>query len=143
MRTQRVVAGLTVLNSLLLATIVAVALGPSGFAAAAIPPQASGPASRELPILRGRALEIVDEHGRIRARLNVESDGEVILRMVGRNGAIRVKLGGGDAGSGLLLADETTEPGVHIVARRTGTEARPTTTRLTLRAGGQEQVIRP
>jgi hypothetical protein len=63
--------------------------------------------------------------------------------MADRNGTIRVKLGAGDDGSGLLLADELTEPAVHLVARRTGTQVRPTTTSLTLRAGGQPQIIKP
>jgi hypothetical protein len=100
-------------------------------------------APEEVPVLRGRALEIVDERGRIRSRLSVEADGEVVLRMVDRSGTIRVKLGAGEGGSGLLLVDEATEPAVHAVARRTGTQARPTTTSLTLRAGNQQQVIRP
>lgn len=93
--------------------------------------------------LRGRELELVDERGQIRSRLNVESSGEVVLRLLDQNGTIRVKLGAGEDGSGLLLADEETEPGVHIIARRAGTSERPTTTSITLRgAEGQERVIR-
>ncbi len=142
MRAQRVAAGLTIVNLVLLAIIVAGGLRPSAIAAAANAAQVSE-ASGEVPILRGRALEIVDEHGTTRSRLNVESDGEVVLRMVDRNGTIRVKLGAGEGGSGLLLTDEATEPAVHIIARRTSTQARPTTTSLTLRAGDQQQVLRP
>lgn len=98
----------------------------------------------ETSILRGRALELVDDRGQIRSRLNVESSGEVVLRLLDQNGTIRVKLGAGEDGSGLLLADEETEPGVHIIARRAGTSERPTTTSITLRgAEGQERVIRP
>ena len=103
----------------------------------------SAPAQSAGPVLRGRAFELVDEHGRIRSRLNVEADGEVVLRLLDQHGTIRVKLGAGEDGSGLLLADEKTEPGVHLVARRNGTAARPTTTSLTLRADGQTRVIRP
>ena len=56
----------------------------------------------------------------------------------------KLKLGAGEDGSGLLLLDEATEPGVHIIARRIGTGARPLTTSLTLRGtDGQERVIRP
>jgi hypothetical protein len=142
MRTHRVAAGLTIVNLLLLTSIAAGGLRPSGAApAASLAQQPTAP--EEAPVLRGRALEIVDERGRIRSRLNVEADGEVVLRMVDRNGTIRVKLGAGEGGSGLLLADETTEPAVHIIARRTGSRARPTTTSLTLRAGSQQQVVRP
>jgi hypothetical protein len=142
MRTQRVAVALTIVNLLLMAVIVAGGMRPLAVASAASP-QAAAAEREEAPILRGRALEIVDEHGKTRSRLNVESDGEVVLRMADRNGTIRVKLGAGEGGSGLLLADEATEPGVHIVARRTGTQARPITTSLTLRAGSQQQVIRP
>ena len=143
MRTQRLTVGLTILNLLLLIITVALGLSPSGIAAATGLPQVSGAGSENLPILRGRALEIVDEHGKVRSRINVEEDGEVVLRIADRNGTIRVKLGAGEGGSGLLLADETTEPAVHIIARRAGTEARPATTSLTLRSGTQERVIRP
>ncbi|HUG15916.1 MAG TPA: hypothetical protein VMM78_12975, partial [Thermomicrobiales bacterium] len=70
--------------------------------------------------------------------INVEPNGEVVLRLLDRNGTIRVKLGASETGSGLVLLDEQTEPGVHIRARRAGT------TSLTLRGGpGQERVIRP
>jgi hypothetical protein len=96
------------------------------------------------PILRGRALELVDDRGQVRSRLDVEPSGEVVLRLLDRNGTIRVKLGADEYGSGLLLADEATEPAIHMVARRTATSERPTTTSITLRgAGGQQQVIRP
>ena len=96
------------------------------------------------PILRGRVLELVDDRGQIRSRLNVEPSGEVVLRLLDENGTIRVKLGAGEGGSGLLLADEATEPAVHIIARRTGTSERPNTTSITLKgADGQERVIRP
>lgn len=96
------------------------------------------------PVLRVRTLELVDERGQVRSRLNVESDEEVIFRLFDRNGTIRVKLGAGEDGSGLLLADEATEPGVHIIARRSGTAARPATTGLTLTgADGRQRAIRP
>ena len=143
MRTQRVAVTVTIVNLVLLAILVAGALRPSRIAAVASPPLASGAEAQEVPVLRTRRLEIVDERGQIRSRLNVESDGEVVLRMADRNGTIRVKLGADDGGSGLLLLDEATEPGVHLMARRTGTEARRTTTSLTLRAGSQQRVIGP
>jgi hypothetical protein len=39
------------------------------------------PAQAPAPVLRGRSLELVDERGQMRARLNVESNGEVVLRV--------------------------------------------------------------
>jgi hypothetical protein len=96
------------------------------------------------PILRGRALELVDERGGVRSRLDVEPTGEVVLRLLDKNGTIRVKLGAGEDGSGLVLADEATEPAIHLIARRRGTPERPTTTSITLRGpDGQQRVIRP
>ena len=95
-------------------------------------------------ILRGHALELVDNRGQVRSRLNVESTGEVVLRLLDQNGTIRVKLGAGEDGSGLMLADEATEPAIHIIARRTSTSERLTTTSITLQgAAGQQRVINP
>jgi hypothetical protein len=96
------------------------------------------------PVVHARALELVDDRGVVRSRFNVEAGGEVVLRLLDENGTIRVKLGAGADGSGLLLADETAEPGIHMVARRTGTSERPTTTRITLKGrDGQQHVITP
>jgi hypothetical protein len=96
------------------------------------------------PVLRARTLELVDGHGRVRSRLNVESGGEVVFRLFDQSGTIRVKLGAGESGSGLVLNDETTEPGVHIVARRARVPERPKTTSITLTgADGRERVIAP
>ena len=80
------------------------------------------------PVLRGRALELVDDRGRVRSRLDVEPGGEVVLRLLDEHGTIRVKLGAGEGGSGLVLADEATEAAVHLIARRAGTAERPATT---------------
>ena len=129
MKMQRFATALTLLNLVLLLLIA----------------RAGHTMTQEVtPTLRGRALELVDDRGQIRSRLNVESSGEVVLRLLDQDGTIRVKLGAGEDGSGLLLADEETEPGVHIIARRSGTSERPITTSITLRgAEGAERVIRP
>jgi hypothetical protein len=59
-------------------------------------------------------------------------------------GTIRVKLGGGTTGSGLLLLDETAEPGVQIIARRSATADRQATTSINLIGpGGQRRTITP
>ena len=95
------------------------------------------------PILRARTLELVDTHGRVRSRLNVESDGEVIFRLFDQAGTIRVKLGASESGSGLVLTDETTEPGVHILARRAPLAGRKTTSITLTGANGRQRVITP
>ena len=76
------------------------------------------------PVLRGGALELVEERGRLRARLNIESGGEVVFGLLDDRGTIRVKLGAGADGSGLLLANDATEPGIHLVAGATGSRVR-------------------
>jgi hypothetical protein len=89
------------------------------------------------PVLRGRVLELVDERGRMRARLNVESGGEVVFRLLDQRGTIRVKLGASEDGSGLVLANDATEPGVHILAKADGSSLRLTN------KDGRERVITP
>ncbi len=97
------------------------------------------------PILRARALELVDERNVVRVRLNVK---ESELNLFDRNGIIRVKLGAGEDGSGLVLADEGTDSAsrsyVQIIARWTGTPERSTTTSITLKGpDGRQRVIMP
>jgi hypothetical protein len=88
-------------------------------------------------VLRGSALELVDERGRLRARVNVEPQGEVVLRLVDEQGRIRVKLGAGTEGSGLLLANDATEPGVHLLATSKGSSVR------VVSRDGRERLITP
>jgi hypothetical protein len=128
MQQHRLVVGLIGVN-LLLVLLVAAQAGPNGT------PQ---------DVLRGRALELIDERGQVRATLDVDETGEVLLRLRDRNGAIRVKLGAAEHGSGLLMVDDAAEPAVQIIARRTPAPSRPTTTSITLRgAGTQPHIIRP
>ena len=94
-------------------------------------------------ILRVRTLELVDDRGQVRSRLNVESGGEVVFRLFDQTGTIRVKLGAGESGSGLVLNDETTEPGVHILARRAPIPGRKTTSITLTGADARERVITP
>jgi hypothetical protein len=122
MTIQRVVAA--VLGTALLSVVGALVMGRSAVAQSAP------------PILRARAIELVDDRGVVRAQLDVEPDGEVVLRLRDAGGAIRVKLGASVEGSGLVLLDEATEPGIHMLAKRGGTS-------VTLKKGQQQHVIRP
>ncbi len=88
-------------------------------------------------VLRGTALQLVDAHGTMRARLNVERNGEVVLRLLDQEGTIRVKLGAGKDGSGLLLANDATEPGVHILAKDSGSSLR------VVNKDGRQRVVVP
>jgi hypothetical protein len=141
MKTERLALALMAANLLLLILVFANRV-PSAARGAA---QASASSEEAVvPVLRGRALELLDHHEQVRARISMEPGGETVLRLLDENGTIRVKLGAGEDGSGLLLLDEETEPGVHLIARRAGTTTTPTTTSLTLRgAEGRQRVIEP
>jgi len=124
MRALRVLIGLTGINAVLVAILLAY------FSRAAA---ASGPET-----VRARAIELVDQHGQIRAQLNVEPNGEAVFRLRDSKGEIRVKLGAGGDGSGLLLLDGSTEPGIHMLANSSSG------TSVTLSSkGGQRRRITP
>ena len=93
-------------------------------------------AKRVPSVLRARAIELVDGRGRVRAQINVERNREVVFRLRDQDGTIRVKLGASRTGSGLLLLNEATEPGVQALA---GAKA----TSLSLQRGEQRSVLVP
>jgi len=116
---------------------IALALGALNFAilvGAAVQTRTPAPGG---DILRGRALDLVDQGGKTRARIDVEPNGEVVFRLIDQQGTIRVKLGAGNEGSGLLLANDATEPGVHILAKATGSSIR------VVNKDGRERLIAP
>ena len=123
MKIKRITIAITVFNLVLLIFAIA---------------RSEAPAAQTVPeVLRVRAIELVDDNGQVRAQLNVESDGEVVFRLRDAKGTIRVKLGASEDGSGLVLLDDATEPGVHMLTNRDGTS-------LTLTGkGGAQQVIEP
>jgi hypothetical protein len=112
------------------------ALNLAILAGAAMQTQPAGAQAAE-NVLRGRALELVDERGKTRARLDVQPDGDVVFRLMDQQGTIRVKLGAGRDGSGLLLANDATEPGVHLLAKTDGSTIR------VVNKDGRERVIAP
>ncbi len=94
-------------------------------------------AAGDADTVRARTIELVDQQGRVRAQLKVEPDGEAVFRLRDTRGEVRVKLGAGGDGSGLVLLDGATEPGIHMLAKDSGTS-------LTLTSrGGQRRVIVP
>lgn len=88
------------------------------------------------PVLQCRVLELIDGSGTIRARLNVEPTGEVVLRLRDETGTIRVKLGASRNGSGFVLLNDSTEVGAQLAASSTGTF-------LKLMDNGKQRVISP
>ena len=108
-------------------------------------------AERVAPVLRGRALEIVDDKGRVRASITVlpgdpkfkMPDGtvgypeSVLLRMISPEGRPNVKLGASEQGSGLGLGGEDDPTYVQILAQGPSTSIKLTS------KDGREQVIKP
>ena len=117
MNTQRFLIALTVVNVASLAISLA-------------RPGAAG-ADGVAPVLRGRALEIVDDRGRVRASITVfpadpavkMPDGTtgypetVLLRLINSKSAPNVKLGAGEDGAGLVLGGESNPTHVQVLAR--------------------------
>jgi hypothetical protein len=118
---------------------IAIALGllNLGILVAAAAPAGPAQPVRRDTVLRGTALELVDAEGRPRANIDVMPGGEVVLRLRDQEGTIRVKLGAGRDGSGLLLANDATEPGVHLLAGTKGSSVR------VVNKDGRAQVIAP
>ncbi len=99
------------------------------------------------PVLRARALEIVDDQGRVRASIAVYPptavDGRqhpetVLLRLTDpKNGPV-VKIEASEEGSGLWLSDDSPQGGVRLMAKKhTGTFVQVTN------KDGKEQFVRP
>jgi hypothetical protein len=106
-------------------------------------------AQNELPVLRGRALEIVDGQGRVRASISVlpanrSSSGEaqaetVLLRLITERGRPTVKIGSSEPTSGLSFAGPTGTKNSYLIL-----QTKDTTSSLKLRnENGREQVLTP
>ena len=134
-RTQRLTLGLTVLNVVLFVLLILSQASP-----------ALGKQS-ELPVLRGRGLEIVDAQGRIRASIHIMppsradsgSSETVLLRLITERGRPSVKIGSSERGSGLSFAGPTGTSETYVVLKAEGTSAQ-----LKLHAeDGKEQIVKP
>ena len=132
-------------RTLVALTVVNVALLAAGLSQQLRPAFAQG----ELPVLRARALEIVDAQGRVRASIAVlppdKSDsGErvsetVLLRLITERGRPSVKLGASEQTSGLSFAGPTGTKDTFVTLGSYGT-----TSSLRLRnENGREQVLSP
>ena len=131
--TKRLCIGLAVLNSLLLFLLVA------GHFQSASGQSPEG-------VLRGRALEIVDEQGRVRASISIHGpetvDGvqypeTVLLRMSDPKSGPVVKLTAAANGAALGLWDDADGGGVQLFARDTGSFVKVVDKK------GREQVVKP
>jgi hypothetical protein len=87
-------------------------------------------------IVRARAIELVDDKGRIRASLNVATNGEAVFRLRDSDETIRLKLGASKEGSALLLLDDSTNPGLHVISKHG-------TTMTLFNSDGRKRVVEP
>ena len=106
-------------------------------------------AQAEAPVLRGRALEIVDAQGRVRASINVlpssrSPNGEdqaetVLLRLITERGRPSVKIESSEPTSGLSFAGPTGTKDRYVIL-----QSKATISSLKLRnEDGREQVLSP
>jgi hypothetical protein len=117
-----------------------VIIGGAALAAAVVVaarPAGSPRQGRTVDTVRVRVFELVDDRGKVRSRISVEPGGEVVFRLLDQDGTIRVKLGGGRDGSGLVLLNDATEPGVHLLAKAAGSTVR------VVNKDGRERLLAP
>lgn len=88
-------------------------LVPVGAARASTPPEVQ-------EVVRARLIELVAADGKVVGQLHTAEDGSGNLRLRSGNGEVRVKLGASKDGSGLVLLDNNTEPGVILHAQGGG-----------------------
>jgi hypothetical protein len=133
MKKERIVIGLMVVNLVLLIFLLA-QMHYTG-------------AQNVAPVLRGRALEIVDAQGRVRAEILVHGpetvNGKtypetVLFRMADQNKRPVVKFTASESGSALGLSDDSEGGRVQLNAKRdTGNFVK------VVNKDGREQVIKP
>ena len=136
MKMQRLLIALTVVNLGLLGFLLLSQIGPVL-------------ANSSAPVLRGRALEIVDEQGRARATLNVmpastQPNGEtypetVLLRLITERGRPSVKISTSEQGAGLALVGPSNTKETYAQLGANGTVSS-----LRLKnEDGREQIVKP
>ena len=116
MQTQKLLVALTAVN-----------LGLLGYQV--FQPHLAGAATAQVPaVLRGRALEIVDARGRVRASIAVLPEDPkviwkgkpypetVLLRLISAEGRPNVKLGASQKGAGLVIGGESDPTYVQVLA---------------------------
>jgi hypothetical protein len=132
----------------LLIVLTAVNLGLLGYQA--VQPRPGVAATAGVPtVIRARALEIVDDRGRVRATLSVLPEDPkvtwkgkpypetVLLRLMSPDGRPNVKLGATKLGSGLVIGGESNPTHVQVLA-----EGGETTLKL-INGDGVERLIKP
>ena len=135
MKLQRLPIALTVVKLGLLTFLLLSHIGPA---------LADGAAQ----VVRGRALEIVDDQGRVRASITVQAAGtfkptgksypeSVILRLIDPNGRPEVKIAASEEGAGLSFVGDSDATQVVL-----GAEGTDSSLKLTNK-DGMQRVVKP
>jgi len=135
MKPHRWILVLTVLNSL---TLVVLLLSLANRASA----------QRDVPVLRGRSLEIVDAQGRVRASIKIHPAetfkptgrkyaDTVMFRLIDPKGRPEVKIGASEEGGGLSFVGRLDATQVHLEAMKDECLLR------LVRRDGRERVVVP
>jgi hypothetical protein len=135
MKLQRLLISLTVVNAVLLVFLLAQSPTVAAHGGA--------------PVLRGSALQIVDERGRVRASIAVlpahrQDNGElsvetVLLRLITENGRPSVKIAASEQSAGLALVGPSGTKDTYVQLGAKGT-----TSSLKLKnEDGREQIVEP
>jgi hypothetical protein len=132
----------------LLVVLTAVNLGLLGYQV--VQPHSATASTADIPdVLRGRALEIVDAQGKVRASLTVLPEDPkvtwkgkpypetVLLRLISPEGRPNVKLGASQMGGGLVIGGESNPTYVQVLA-----EGGETTLKL-INKDGTERLVKP
>ena len=132
MNMHRIPIALTIVNMVLLAFLLA---------------QRTSAASEVAEVLRGRALEIVDESGQVRASIKLHAaqklaDGTiypetVLLRLINEKGRPNVKLSAMTDGAGLLVGGESDPAYISLTSRG------PNTVLTLIDQDGRQKLITP
>ena len=136
MKIHRILVVLTVVNLGLLVFLLVWGVGPAL-------------ESADEPVLRGRALEIVDDQGRVRASLSVLPAGTsengdayaetVLLRLITERGRPSVKLAASEEASGASFVGPTGTKNTYVIV-----EAGDATASVTVKnEDGAEQIVEP
>ena len=129
--------------------LVALTLANLGILLAAVSALRPAVAQGAPSVLRGRALEIVDDQGRVRASLSVMPAGTsahgdryaetVLLRLITERGRPSVKISTSEEAAGISLAGPSGTRDTYVLL-----EAKGTATALKLKdENGREQVVKP
>ena len=136
MRAHRGLYALTGINLVLLAVVLAQQVGAAH-------------AQAQPGVLRGRALQIVDDQGRIRASISVLPPGKsadgvehseiVLLRLITEQGRPTVKISSSEPSTGLSFAGPTGTQNAYLILK---TEGEHSSLRLR-NEDGREQIVKP